>query len=184
MAKNYVCLYHSYLDAIQALGDAERGRLLTAMLEYSITGATGHLSGNERFIFPMIKAQIDRDQEKYDKLCRANAENGARGGRGKADASERQRLQANASEKSQRKGEGKGEEEREGKGKGEREKGTSPPYPPAGGRPKRPAKGRRAPAPGDNYDASAERIQHSAQWLDEFLEGQRGEREDKKGGPG
>lgn len=64
MARDYVCLYHSYLDAVQALGDAERGRLFTAMLEYSLTGATGHLSGNERFIFPMVKAQIDRDKEK------------------------------------------------------------------------------------------------------------------------
>ena len=64
MARDYVCLYHSYLDAIQALGDAERGRLLTAMLEYSLTGTTGHLGGNERFIFPMVKAQIDRDKKK------------------------------------------------------------------------------------------------------------------------
>lgn len=64
MARDYVCLYHSYLDAIQALGDAERGRLLTAMLEYSLTGATGHLGGNERFIFPLIKADIDRQKAK------------------------------------------------------------------------------------------------------------------------
>ena len=60
MARDYVCLYHSYLDAIQALGDAERGRLLTAMLEYSITGAAPQLGGNERYIFPMVKAQIER----------------------------------------------------------------------------------------------------------------------------
>lgn len=64
MARDYVCLYHSYLDAVQALGDAERGRLFTAMLEYSITGAAGHLPGNERFLFPMVKAQIDRDKAK------------------------------------------------------------------------------------------------------------------------
>ena len=35
MAREYICLYHSYLDAIEALDDAERGRLLTAMLEYT-----------------------------------------------------------------------------------------------------------------------------------------------------
>ena len=38
MAREYICLYHSYLDAIQALSDAERGRLLTAMLNYALTG--------------------------------------------------------------------------------------------------------------------------------------------------
>lgn len=112
MARDYVCLYHSYLDAIQALGDAERGRLLTAMLEYSITGAAPQLGGNERYIFPMVKAQIDRDREKYEEKCRKNAEKGRLGGRppkaGKAVA-------ISESPKSQGKGKG------EGKGKGKEE---------------------------------------------------------------
>lgn len=112
MARDYVCLYHSYLDAIQALGDAERGRLLTAMLEYSITGAAPQLGGNERYIFPMVKAQIDRDREKYEEKCRKNAEKGRLGGRppkaGKAVA---------FSESSKSQGKGKGE----GKGKGKEE---------------------------------------------------------------
>lgn len=112
MARDYVCLYHSYLDAIQALGDAERGRLLTAMLEYSITGAAPQLGGNERYIFPMVKAQIDRDREKYEEKCRKNAEKGRLGGRppkaGKAVA---------FSESLKSQGKGKGE----GKGKGKEE---------------------------------------------------------------
>ncbi len=112
MARDYVCLYHSYLDAIQALGDAERGRLLTAMLEYSITGAAPQLGGNERYIFPMVKAQIDRDREKYEEKCRKNAEKGRLGGRppkaGKAVA---------FSENPKSQGKGKGE----GKGKGKEE---------------------------------------------------------------
>lgn len=115
MARDYVCLYHSYLDAVQALGDAERGRLFTAMLEYSITGATGHLPGNERFLFPMVKAQIDRDKAKYEKQCKKNAENGKTGGRPKK---QKNPVGFSESEKSQGKGEGKGEGEREGKGDG------------------------------------------------------------------
>lgn len=112
MARDYVCLYHSYLDAIQALGDAERGRLLTAMLEYSITGAAPQLGGNERYIFPMVKAQIDRDREKYEEKCRKNAEKGRLGGRPpKAE-------KATAfSESPESQGKGKGE----GKGKGKEE---------------------------------------------------------------
>lgn len=81
MARDYICLYHSYLDAIQALGDAERGRLLTAMLEYSITGVAPQLGGNERFIFPLVKAQIDRDRDRYDEKCKMNSEKGKLGGR-------------------------------------------------------------------------------------------------------
>lgn len=111
MARDYICLYHSYLDAIQALGDAERGRLLTAMLEYSLTGATGHLGGNERFIFPMIKAQIDRDKAKYEIQCQRNAENGKTGGRPKK---QKNPVGFFESEKSQGKGKGKGKDKGEG----------------------------------------------------------------------
>ena len=108
MARDYICLYHSYLDAIQALGDAERGRLLTAMLEYSITGAAPQLGGNERFIFPMVKAQIDRDREKYDQKCRASSEKGKLGGRPKKTEKATAFFE---SQKSQGKGEGKGKGE-------------------------------------------------------------------------
>ena len=116
MARDYVCLYHSYLDAVQALGDAERGRLFTAMLEYSITGATGHLPGNERFLFPMVKAQIDRDKAKYEKQCKKNAENGKTGGRPKK---QKNPVGFSESEKSQGKGEGKGEGKGKDKGEGD-----------------------------------------------------------------
>ena len=85
MAREYVCLYHSYLDAIEALGDAERGRLMTAMLEYSLRGAAGELSGNEQYIWPLVRAQIDRDAQQYEKTCRRNVANGKRGGRPKTE---------------------------------------------------------------------------------------------------
>lgn len=106
MARDYICLYHSYLDAIQALGDAERGRLLTAMLEYSISGAAPQLGGNERYIFPMVKAQIDRDREKYEEKCRANSEKGKLGGRPKKAEKAAAFFE---SQKSQDKGKGEGE---------------------------------------------------------------------------
>lgn len=67
--------YHSYLKAIEPLNDAERGRLFTACLEYSMTGVAPELKGNERFVFPSMAAQIDRDKEKYTARCRKNSEN-------------------------------------------------------------------------------------------------------------
>lgn len=123
MARDYICLYHSYLDAIQALGDAERGRLLTAMLEYSITGAAPQLGGNERYIFPLIKAQIDRDRDRYNSKCAQNAESARK--RTQANASERYQTQANGSEGSQDKGKGKGKGKGEGKDEG-KDKDDSP----------------------------------------------------------
>ena len=46
----YIKLFVDYLDAIEPLGDAERGRLFTALLDYARTGEAPRLSGNERFI--------------------------------------------------------------------------------------------------------------------------------------
>lgn len=75
MAIEYFNAYHSYLKSIEPLNDAERGRLFTALLEYSATGAAPDLRGNERFIFPTMKEQIDRDVEKYNAKCDRNREN-------------------------------------------------------------------------------------------------------------
>lgn len=85
MAREYFCAYHSYLDTIDALNDAERGRLFTAALIYSATGKSPELRGNERFVFPAIKGQIDRDTQSYAETCKINSENGKKGGRPKTD---------------------------------------------------------------------------------------------------
>lgn len=76
MEMKYFCAYHSYLDAMRRLGDAERGRLFTALLEYSKTGAAQDLRGNEGFVFDALKCTIDEDKEKYAGTCRTNRENG------------------------------------------------------------------------------------------------------------
>ena len=87
MALNSFNAYHSYLKSIEPLNDAERGRLFTALLEYSITGAAPELRGNERYIFPAMKEQIDRDIAKYEAKCARNRENGAKGGQANAPRS-------------------------------------------------------------------------------------------------
>lgn len=69
--KGFFC-YNSWLKALEPYSDAERGRILTALLKYS-SGAEdgGRPSGNERFILPMLLDQLDRDAEKSEKLCEA-----------------------------------------------------------------------------------------------------------------
>ena len=88
--------YHSYLTAIEPLNDAERGRLFTALLTYSSTGEVPDLRGNERFVFPQMKWQIDRDKGSYDDFCARQSENGKKGGRPKKPPvnSETQKTQA------------------------------------------------------------------------------------------
>ena len=75
MAREGFVVYHELLDWLEPYGDAERGRLLTAMLRYSITGEAPGLSGNERFLWPAIKAKIDRDRGAYEETCRKNKKN-------------------------------------------------------------------------------------------------------------
>ena len=75
MAREYFCAYHSYLKSVEPLNDAERGRLFMACLQYSMTGEAPDLRGNERFVFPMMKEQIDRDTEKYEAFRRKQSEN-------------------------------------------------------------------------------------------------------------
>ena len=75
MAREYVCLYPSYLKSVEPLNDAERGRLFTACLTYSMTGAEPDLRGNERFVWPTIREQIDRDTKKYSDFCKKQQEN-------------------------------------------------------------------------------------------------------------
>ena len=61
MSVTYIKVFVDWLDAIEPLGDAERGRLFTSLLEYARTGAVPQLNGNERFLFPMMRAQVARD---------------------------------------------------------------------------------------------------------------------------
>lgn len=124
MAREYFNAYHSYIEVMEPLNDAERGRLFTACLIYSMTGEVQELRGNERFAFHYMKSQIDRDVKKYNAKCEQNRKNGALGGnRTQPNATERLPI---ASERPpnapQGKGKGEGEGEGKGKGKGKGEK--------------------------------------------------------------
>ena len=79
----YIKLFIDYLDAIEPLGDAERGRLFTSLLVYARTGEAPQLGGNERFLFPMMRAQIDRDNSAMDSLSDARSEAGRKGAEAK-----------------------------------------------------------------------------------------------------
>ena len=81
MELTYIKVFVDWLDALEEYGDAERGRLFTALLEYSKTGEAKRLSGNERFIFPMMRNAVDRQRAEYEKTRSKNAENGKKGGR-------------------------------------------------------------------------------------------------------
>lgn len=93
MAMAYVKIFVDCLDVIEPLDDGERGRLFTALLQYAKTGEAPALQGNERFLFPMLRKQHDRDTAAYRTLCEANRIKGAKGGRSRAQAAASQSSQ-------------------------------------------------------------------------------------------
>lgn len=65
----YLKVFTDFIDELEEYGDAERGRLFTAMLEYARTGAEPGFRGNERFIWKSVKASIDRERDTYDRMA-------------------------------------------------------------------------------------------------------------------
>lgn len=75
----YLKVFTDFEYAIEPLSDAEKGRLFTDMLRYARTGEEPIPTGNERFIWPTAKANIDRELKFIEK----QKQNGMKGGRPK-----------------------------------------------------------------------------------------------------
>ena len=94
----YLKVFTDFKEVMGDLGDAEKGRLFTAMLEYAETGTDPDLRGNERFLWRTAKMQIDRERAYAEK----KADAGRIGGSSKhseADASKQKHSEADASQK-------------------------------------------------------------------------------------
>lgn len=79
MARNYAALPHEYLEEMADLTDAEFGRLIRALLEYSKTGREEALSGGERYLWRRVRSQEDRFQESYESMSNSKSEAGKKG---------------------------------------------------------------------------------------------------------
>lgn len=96
--------------AIQALSDAEAGRLMKALWKYTMTGEQQNLSGSEKVIFALILMTLSQDEEQANDLSRKRAEAGSLGGRQKVAnqanatfATTEEATQASASNKNKNK---------------------------------------------------------------------------------
>ncbi len=81
-----VYLYASYTDILEPFTFEERGRLLTAMLDYAHNRQEPTFTGNERYIWPSIRQQLQRDIDTYTQRVRVGTLNGKKGGRPKKEA--------------------------------------------------------------------------------------------------
>ena len=79
MARNYAALPYDYLEEMEALNDAEFGRLTRALLAYSMTGEQIALCGNERFYAKRVMSQEDRFKASYEGVSVVRSEAGKAG---------------------------------------------------------------------------------------------------------
>ena len=78
----FICLYREYMPTFAMLSMEDRGRLVTAMMEYAEDRENmSELTGNGIYSWPMIRTRIDRDVANYEERCERNRKNGAKGGR-------------------------------------------------------------------------------------------------------
>lgn len=84
MAREYMCLYHSYLETASELTDEEFGRLIRASLEYSRDGIARPLTGNEKILYPTFRWQIDKDKDYFEDIGKKRKSAGSAGGKSKA----------------------------------------------------------------------------------------------------
>ena len=88
----------SWNAAIRTLSPEEGGRLLLAVLDYTISGEAPALSGAAQAVFAMIAETLDRDAEVSSKRAAA----GAKGGKQtRANTNKRKQTEANGSKKQQ-----------------------------------------------------------------------------------
>lgn len=67
MARPGIMLYFDILDPIRVLPDADKGRLLVAMLEYGKNGTVPEFEGMLELAWGFVKPKIDKDSEEYNR---------------------------------------------------------------------------------------------------------------------
>lgn len=66
MARPGIMLYFDILEPIKVLPDADKGRLLVAMLEYGQTGKAPVFDGMLELAWGFVKPKIDKDEAEYN----------------------------------------------------------------------------------------------------------------------
>lgn len=77
MARAFLKVFFDFEERTEKLSETERGRLLVGMLHYAKTGEEPELTGNEQFIWPVFKGEIDKEIQSYE----IKVANGSKGGR-------------------------------------------------------------------------------------------------------
>ena len=72
---NHILVYANYEQGFRSLTDAAFGRIIRGMLHYINTGEEYVPKGAEVYAWDYVKDQLDRNIEKYQKVCERNRNN-------------------------------------------------------------------------------------------------------------
>jgi len=76
--------YMTYREAaimFSLMPDEEAAQAIKATVNYYLYGTATDLEGVAGKVFEIMRADIDRNNEKYQEICSRNEQNGKRGGR-------------------------------------------------------------------------------------------------------
>lgn len=99
-----IFIYLENEEKLNTLTDAQRGRLLSAVMAYGSRGELPDFSDDPvlAYAFLDLKGNIDRDTDRYNDICKRRSEAGKKGGQAKqANATFATNEQAKASKSSQ-----------------------------------------------------------------------------------
>ena len=80
-AKSSFIMYTEYREHASLLSREQQGDLFMAVMNYAAGDELPELDGMTQMAFSFIKTQMDRDNEKYQKMVEARREAGKKGGR-------------------------------------------------------------------------------------------------------
>jgi len=100
----YVKVWLDWHEITKKLKDAEKGRLIDAIVAYAKgDDPEVYLTGNEQFVFPHYQSKVDQDRAELEGLSRTRSEAGQKGGRPKkANASDEKQKNQMLSEESKK----------------------------------------------------------------------------------
>ena len=79
MAGKCLLFYYDWEDALSGLSDADFRRFVMAMLHYSKDRTKDDLPANLSLAFSVIKAQIERDNKKWEEISKKRSDAGKKG---------------------------------------------------------------------------------------------------------
>ena len=97
--KSFV-MYESWGAAIEKMSNEQAGELIKAIYAYQKDPDAVPEDPALAFVFELIKQQLDADSQRYKEACAARSKAGKKGGRPKANASDRKQMVSEESKKS------------------------------------------------------------------------------------